>query len=207
MVLYGARDTPAIAGLAVAVAVAVAAAAAAAAAMPPHAALAQSGGPDTEMDVSEGDKYMVLAGFAAAVVAVFLFLARDIILGKKTSYDREAGLGSKRDKTFEKYHSDWGDDYEDLGRRRNAPKDRELREAAAAASAPDGSVHDYYEILGVPRDATQEMIKDRFRELAKRTHPDRTREDSEDEMAEINRAYEILSDRDSRERYDRYLGA
>jgi len=38
-----------------------------------------------------------------------------------------------------------------------------------------------------------------------KTHPDKTKEDSEDEMAELNKAYEVLSDKKSREKYDRYL--
>ena len=38
-----------------------------------------------------------------------------------------------------------------------------------------------------------------------KTHPDKTKEDSENEMAELNKAYEILSDKELREKYDRYL--
>ena len=54
------------------------------------------------------------------------------------------------------------------------------------------------------RDATYEEIKKNFRELAKKTHPDKTNEDSEQEMIQINKAYEILSDEKSRENYDKY---
>ena len=46
--------------------------------------------------------------------------------------------------------------------------------------------------------------KKNFRELAKKTHPDKTNEDSEQEMIQINKAYEILSDEKSRENYDKY---
>ena len=63
----------------------------------------------------------------------------------------------------------------------------------------------YYEILGVDSNATAEEIKKNFRELAKKTHPDKTKDDSEEEMIKINKAYEILSDDVSKERYDRYL--
>jgi curved DNA-binding protein CbpA len=45
----------------------------------------------------------------------------------------------------------------------------------------------------------------KFRELAKKTHPDKTKEDSEEEMVELNKAYEVLSDKESREKYDKYL--
>jgi DnaJ-class molecular chaperone len=41
--------------------------------------------------------------------------------------------------------------------------------------------------------------------LAKKTHPDKTKEDSEEAMAKLNKAYEILSDKECREKYDRYL--
>ena len=57
-------------------------------------------------------------------------------------------------------------------------------------------------MLGVDIDASPEEIKNKFRELAKKTHPDKTREDSEREMAELNKAYEVLSDEESRKRYD-----
>ena len=64
---------------------------------------------------------------------------------------------------------------------------------------------DYYEIIGVDRDASQEEIKTKFRELAKRTHPDRTKEDSEEEMTLLNKAYEVLPDEETRKKYDSYL--
>ena len=60
-------------------------------------------------------------------------------------------------------------------------------------------------MLGVDIDATPEEIKSKFRELAKKTHPDKTKEDSEKEMAELNKAYEVLSDEESRKRYDRFF--
>ena len=160
---------------------------------------AQSENLDMELEVSDEEKIILFSGFAIAVLGVFLFLARDIILRKKTSYDKEE-LESKKDKTFEKYHSDWGDDYEELGQRRNTKEDKEFRDAANNDELPN-----YYEIIGVPNNATPEEIKKKFRELAKKTHPDKTREDSEEEMAKLNKAYEVLSDKESREKYDRYL--
>jgi len=160
---------------------------------------AQSGNLDMELKVSDEEKIILFSSFAIAVLGVFLFLARDIILRKKTSYDKEE-LESKKDKTFEKYHSDWGDDYEELGQRRNTKEDKEFRDAANNDELPN-----YYEIIGVPNNATPEEIKKKFRELAKKTHPDKTREDSEEEMAKLNKAYEVLSDKESREKYDRYL--
>lgn len=159
----------------------------------------QSGELDMELEVSDDEKIMLFGGFAIAVIGLFLFLARDIILRRKTSYDKEE-LESKKDKTNEKYQSDWGDDYEEIGKRRNTAKDKEFRDAARNDELPN-----YYKILGVSKEATPEEIKKSFRELAKKTHPDRTKEDSEEEMSKLNKAYEVLSDKESRERYDKYF--
>lgn len=160
---------------------------------------AQSNNLDMELEVTDEEKIILFSGFAIAVIGIFLFLARDIILRKKTSYDKEEHE-SKKEKTYEKYHSDWGDDYEELGTRKNTKQDKEFRDAALNNELPN-----YYEVLGISNDATKEEIKQRFRELAKKTHPDKTKEDSEEEMIKLNKAYEVLSDEESRERYDKYL--
>ncbi len=65
---------------------------------------------------------------------------------------------------------------------------------------------DYYEILGVSRDASQEEIKKAFRRLARKYHPDLNPGDKEAErrFKEINEAYDILGDPKKRAEYDRY---
>jgi curved DNA-binding protein len=64
--------------------------------------------------------------------------------------------------------------------------------------------HDYYKILGVPRDASAADIKNAYRKLAMQYHPDRNPGDkkAEERFKEINEAYQVLSDPKKRERYD-----
>jgi molecular chaperone DnaJ len=64
---------------------------------------------------------------------------------------------------------------------------------------------DYYDVLGVPRDASNEDIRKAFRKLAFQYHPDRNRSDgAADKFKEVNEAYEVLSDADKRAAYDRF---
>jgi curved DNA-binding protein len=64
---------------------------------------------------------------------------------------------------------------------------------------------DYYQILGVPRDAEKSDIKKAYRKLARRYHPDVNSEaDAEEKFKEINEAYEVLKDPDKRQAYDRF---
>jgi len=67
---------------------------------------------------------------------------------------------------------------------------------------------DYYEILGVPKNASQEEIKKAFWELAKKWHPDRVppekKKEAEEKFKEINEAYQVLSDPEKRKIYDMY---
>ena len=62
---------------------------------------------------------------------------------------------------------------------------------------------DYYQILGVSRDADAAAIKKAFRELARKYHPDVSKEsDATERFTEINEAYEVLKDPEKRKRYD-----
>lgn len=64
---------------------------------------------------------------------------------------------------------------------------------------------DYYELLGLPRTATEPEVKKAFRRLARELHPDvNDAPDAEDRFKEVVEAYEVLSKSETRELYDRY---
>jgi DnaJ homolog subfamily C member 3 len=68
---------------------------------------------------------------------------------------------------------------------------------------------DYYKVLGVPHDADEVQIKAAYRKMTRQHHPDKavrlgvSKEDAEKKMAAINEAYEVLSDPELKERFDR----
>ena len=64
---------------------------------------------------------------------------------------------------------------------------------------------DYYEILGVSKDVSEADLKNAFRQLVRKYHPDVNKEPgAEERFKEINEAYQVLSDPDKRAAYDRY---
>jgi curved DNA-binding protein len=69
-------------------------------------------------------------------------------------------------------------------------------------------IRNYYELLGVKRDASADEIKQSFRQLARKYHPDLNPGDktAEDKFKDVSEAYEILSDRSKRSQYDKFAG-
>lgn len=151
-----------------------------------------------ELIVSEQDLIIIFSSFIAAVIAIFLYLARHQILRKKTVYD-EGEFESKKNKDYEKYHSDWtSDDY--VGKKKVKKDEEEFKKMKQNSDFPD-----YYKILEIPKDASEREIKEQFRHLVKMWHPDRSSDPkTKEKMAEINKAYEVLSDKERKKNYDKY---
>ncbi|MBE8954032.1 MAG: DnaJ domain-containing protein, partial [Quinella sp. 1Q7] len=66
---------------------------------------------------------------------------------------------------------------------------------------------DYYEVLGVTKNSTDDEIKKAYRKLARKYHPDLNRDNpkvAEEKMKEVNEAYAVLSDKDKRAQYDQF---
>ncbi len=69
----------------------------------------------------------------------------------------------------------------------------------SSSAKGDMTDRDYYEVLGVPKNASNEDLKSAFRRLARQYHPDVNKEpDAEERFKEINEAYAVLSDPDKR---------
>jgi curved DNA-binding protein CbpA len=68
---------------------------------------------------------------------------------------------------------------------------------------------DYYQILGVERSASADDIRKAYRKLAMKYHPDRNpgNKQAEEKFKEMNEAYQVLSDKEKRARYDQLGGA
>ena len=151
--------------------------------------------------LTESDQITIFAIAAIIIIGALIFLARGSFTRKKTEYD----IGeweSKKNRDYEKYHSEWMNDevsFERTGK--DKLSDEEFRESLLNENLPD-----YYAILQVSKDASQDEIKKQFRLLAKKWHPDKKQSnDAEEKMAQINMSYEVLSDYKRRKMYDQHF--
>ena len=147
--------------------------------------------------ISSEDLYLTFTIAIIIVVVIFIYLSRHIILRKKTSYD-DIKLDSKKNRDYEKYHSEWSEE-EIFGSHKSNTETKEFREMYNNNSLPN-----YYLILGLTNDSSHAEIKNQYRRLAKQYHPDRNKDSSEEKMAEINKAYEVLSDKKLKKEYDKF---
>ena len=151
--------------------------------------------------LAESDLIIVFAVAVAIIISVLIFLARDSIFRKKTEYDTEE-WASKKNRDYEKYHSEWMSDEISFERKgKNKLSDEDFRK-----SLQNNNLLDYYAILQIEKTASQDEIKNQFRKLAKKWHPDRKQgDDAEKKMADINMAYEVLSNPQRRKMYDQHF--
>ena len=100
-----------------------------------------------EYYISQDDLILMFTIAIIIVAGIFVYLARNILLRKKTKYD-ETDLDSQKDRDYEKYHSDWTD--EDIfGSRKSTINAKEFREMYNDKSLPD-----YYSILNISDNAS-----------------------------------------------------
>ena len=72
-------------------------------------------------------------------------------------------------------------------------------------TGPRADRRDFYEVLGVPKTATQDEVQRAYRKLARQHHPDVSKDPgAEDRFKEISEAYDVLSDPQTRRRYDAF---
>jgi molecular chaperone DnaJ len=150
--------------------------------------------------ISESDQVIIFSIAGAVIVGVLVFLARGTIFRQKTEYDKR-DWASKKNRDYEKYHSEWMSDEIKSGRKEETKfSDEEFRKSLLENNIPD-----YYAILEVQKNANQAEIKNQFRTLAKKWHPDKKQDvHAEKKMAQINMAYEVLSNTKRRKMYDLY---
>ena len=151
--------------------------------------------------LTESEQMIVFAIASAIIISVLIFLARGSIFRKKNEYDT-GEWESKKNRDYEKYHSEWMSDEISFERKgKNKLSDEDFRKSLLSKDIPD-----YYAILQIQKTASQNEIKNQFRSLAKKWHPDRKQsDDAEKKMAQINMAYEVLSNTKRRKMYDQHF--
>jgi len=151
--------------------------------------------------LTESEQMIIFAIASAIIISALIFLARGSIFRKKNEYDT-GEWESKKNRDYEKYHSEWMSDEISFERKgKNKLSDEDFRKSLLSKDIPD-----YYAILQIQKTASQNEIKNQFRSLAKKWHPDRKQsDDAEKKMTQINMAYEVLSNTKRRKIYDQHF--
>ena len=97
-----------------------------------------------EGTITPEETMIIFAIFIVAVISLFLYLARHSIRRQRTEYD-DSNYDSKKNRDYEKYHSDWQDDYQEYGGHKGAPDEPDYygilgsaaRRHPACLSSPD----------------------------------------------------------------------
>ena len=151
--------------------------------------------------ISESDQLLIFSISGIVIIGTVIFLARHSIIRKKTEYDT-GEWSSKKNRDYEKYHSEWMSD--EVNFERDVKKkltDEEFRKSLLSDNLPN-----YYKILRIQKNANQTEIKNQYRRLAKKWHPDREKSpDAERKMMLINMAYEVMSNPKRRKMYDQHF--
>jgi len=148
-----------------------------------------------EIVLTDNELILLFSVSIFVVIGIYLFLNRHLFSRKKDDY-KSGNFASQKNRDNEKYHSEWTSD--EYGFK---TKNKKLNDEFRKSSLPN-----YYKILGVSAEASHNEIKTRFRNLVKEWHPDRNKgRFTEKRMAEINKAYEVLSDEEIRKEYDKYF--
>ena len=152
-----------------------------------------------------------------AMIAGFIFIRLRGILGKKTGHEDDIPSNFSHDfefkkKDIKKQVYEFDDDA-----KKEFLKGAKVAYETIITSFANGKIiniksllnkdlSDYYAILQVQKNASQDEIKGQFRLLAKKWHPDKKQDDgAEKKMAEINIAYEVLSNTKRRKMFDQHF--
>ena len=155
-----------------------------------------------EIKLTDNELILVFSVSILVVIGIFLYMARHWFSRKKDEYEK-GKFASKNNRDEEKYRSEWLSDDYSFGFSNKNSKNDEFRKKSQNSTLPD-----YYKILGVSQDASQNEIKNRFRKLVKEWQPDKHKgKTTEKRMSEINKAYEVLSDEKTRKNYDKYFNS
>ena len=112
--------------------------------------------------LTESELIIVFTVAVSIIISVLIFLARGSIFRKKTEYDT-GEWESKKNRDYEKYHSEWMSDEINFERKgKNKLSDDDFRNSLLSENLAD-----YYAILQIQKTASQDEIKNQFRQLAK----------------------------------------